>query len=188
MVITLVGMIFLIFLIFQIVVLAVEITMGAGAEARPGYGSGNRTYISGGAANASGTITSVEIWCQSTLNDCEVAIFTEGAANTFTSGDSEVVDNSNGAGVVAQGSKQTFVVNLTVSAGDFIGLFFNSATGIEYSTTLGIGIWNVIGDFIPCTDKEFSLNATREMSIFATGTSVEVAKKKKNVIFMGSNF
>lgn len=100
-------------------------------------------------ANATGTITSVEIWANTDLSNVEVATFQHVGKQYFTTRDSEVI------GSVTAGSKQTFPVSLEVQEGDYIGIYY-SAGAIELDTSGYTGIWYKAGDQIPCENLLFS--------------------------------
>ena len=151
------------FCIFQLLVLAVDITIGWPAIDR-GTSLGAYTMINNNPANESGVINSVEIWCSTSLVNCEVAIFTQGDANVFSSGDSEVI------GAVASGAKRTFVVDLNVTAGDYIGCYYTSGN-IERDSSGCDGMWYKSNDNIPCTDITFTNLATSAISLCGTGTT-----------------
>lgn len=183
--------IFIAFLIFQTIVLATEeITIGVDAIDRAGTGSAGRTRIVlGGTASGTGTITSIEIWAATAIQNCKVATFTEGAENVFSTRDTVTLGN------VAAGSKQTITedeasdpIALSVVEGDFIGMYYTIGT-IEYDTLGGEpGLVELIGDFIPCTDEDFSagLKPTRTFSLYGTGTTEE-EEEEVNVILFGTN-
>lgn len=120
-------------------------------------------------ANASGKITSVEIYPSSTgdLANCEVATFyrpdSTGYPNKFTTRGTHTI------GAVTGGSKQTETVNLTVEGGDYLGMTF-TAGAIEYSSTGSgyDGVWSSTGDSIPCTNATFSFSLGATISLKAT--------------------
>ena len=159
-------MIAITFCIFQLVVLATDIIIGWPAIGR-GTSLGAYTMINDNPANESGVINNVEIWCSTSLVNCEVAIFTQGDANVFSTGDIEFI------GAVASGAKRTFVVDLDVVAGDYIGMYFTSGN-IERDSSGCDGMWYKTGDRIPCTDIAFTNFATSAISLYGTGTTVVV--------------
>ena len=174
-------MIVLTLCIFQMVVLATVIEVGNVATTRVSNIESAYTMIAkGDAANASGKITSVEIYCYNTLNGCEVATFYAVDATHYTTRDYETVDNGNGAGVVLQGSKQTFTVDLDVEEGDLIGVWYTS--GRYYFDSGGNDI-GIVGDHIPCTNE-----AITELSITISLYGIGVTEEEANAIFMGTNF
>lgn len=166
-------------LIFQMVVLAVDISIGATAIDRGYNRPSNQTYIDKyNPANTSGTITQIEIWAAVNLANCKVATFYVVSGDNFSTRDYEVI------GAVTSGSKQTFNVNIDVQEGDYIGLSFtagnieceNSGSTIYYH-------WNV--DIIPCSNETFWAEGNSQLSLHGIGTTGE---EKANVIFFGTNF
>lgn len=120
-------------------------------------------------ANATGIITSIEVWCDGIIEDFEVAIFYKTNGNVFTTRDNHYI------GHVDAGSKQTFPVNLNVVEGDYIG-FYGSEGTIEMDSTGGLGYWFKPGDNIPCTGVTFTLsgNTTYMHSVYGIGTTIEI--------------
>lgn len=122
------------------------LSVGAPPIVRDDFGATN-TYIDGSCSCSwSGTITRVQIYAFSNLSNCEVATFYK-VGNNFSTRDTETI------GSVTSGSIQTFTVDLTVQAGDYIGCYF-TAGGI-YKSTSGSPVWIATGDQIPCTDVSF---------------------------------
>jgi len=170
----------IVFLVFQMIVLAIVIDIGPGAINRPSGWGGDRTFVdNANPANASGTITSVEIWATVDLIDCEVATFYVVSGNDLSTRDFHTI------GTVTSGSKQTFSgLNITVNAGDYLGIRFSSGT-VDYNSSGGAGVWYINGDYIPCTNQTFSYAAGYVISIYGTGTAEE---EEENAIFFGCNF
>ena len=164
-------------LIFQMVVMATAIDIGNLAIIRPS-GSGNPTNVNkGNPANASGKITSIEIYAYSTIEDVKVATFYEGEANVFSTRDYETI------GTVLGGAKRTFTVDLDVQEGDYIGMTISS--GYVYQSASGMdGLWYSGSQNIPCTSETFYFLSGRGISLYGTGTTEEA----DNVIFFGCNF
>lgn len=161
----------IVFCIFQMVVMALEITMGNEAIDRiHAYGSGYTMVDRGNPANASGTITTVEIWAGVTIQSCEVAIFYVVSGNNLSTRSNQAI------GTVLSGAKRTFVVDLAVEAGDYIGLKMPSGDSIQCVTdTPVIGVWKKFGDYIPCTNQTFSEeNNVELMSIKGIGATPSV--------------
>lgn len=145
------------------VVLATDIFVGAPAINR-GSTLGAFTLINNNSANESGIITSVEIWCDNDLTNCEVAIFFNVSGNNFSTRDYEYI------GAVEDDAKRTFSVDLDVEAGDYIGMYF-TAGYIERDTSGCDGLWVKSGDSIPCTNITFTSYATSALSLYGTGTT-----------------
>ena len=109
-------------------------------------------------ANETGKITSIEIYAVTGYGDllnCEVGIFYVVSGNNLSTRSNVTL------GTVTQGSKQTFTedsesnpINMDVTAGDYIGLYWTGAGRIERAVS-GAGSWGVGGDNIPCTNVTF---------------------------------
>jgi len=123
------------------------------------------------AANLGGHITSVEIWCAVTLQDCEVATFYVVSGNNLSTRDTHTI------GWIDSGSKQTFSgLDITNSQGDWLGIYYGSGQ-LERTANGGGGYWYVDGqDKIPCTNQAFSVTGTGVgMSLYGTGETLAVA-------------
>ena len=116
-------------------------------------------------ANASGTITSIEIWAYAELANCEVATFYVVSGDNLSTRDTEAI------GTVTAGSKQTFGVSLNVEAGDYLGIYFTGGY-IERDDTGYAGVWYIVGDYIPCTNVAFLVIAGDTVSLYGTGISL----------------
>ena len=142
-----------------------DIDIGSAAIDRAdGWNITYTTIASYNPANASGTITSVEIWSQNTISNCEVATFYNVSGNNFSTRDTEVI------GTVLSGAKRTFNVNLTVEAGDYIGIYGTEGL-IEISSGGDFNVWYLSGDHIPCTNVTFTFYNYRQLSLYGTGTT-----------------
>lgn len=156
--------IFTIILILSVNVLAVDIDIGMPAVNR-GTTMDDYTIVNmGNPAEESGKITSVEIWANETMTVCEVAIFFVVSGNFLSTRDIHYI------GEVIAGSKQTFVVDLNVEAGDYIGLV-TGPENIEYDASGFDGVWRLSGDHIPCANVEFSVGSGDAVSLYGTGTT-----------------
>ena len=178
---------FIIFCIFQMMVLATDIDIGSPAIDRATEWGTNLTLIvRDNPANASGIITSVEIYAYTgyDLTNCEVATFyrpdPDGFPNNFSTRDTEAI------GTVTGGSKQTFGVNLDVQTGDYIGIYYSGGY-IEKDATGYDGIWNSSGnDYIPCTNQSFGTHvANVTVSLCGTGTTEVGWSHKWNTVTIG---
>ena len=146
-----------------------EIDIGSPAINRDGYLDMAWTYIDlTNPANASGKITSVEIYARANYNlaNCEVATF------FLVSGSNYSTRGTHTIGAVTGGSKQTFSgLDIEVEAGDFIGIRFSSGH-LEFDTSGGTGILYKSGDYIPCTNETFSVyDANGILSLYGAGGS-----------------
>jgi len=141
-----------------------DIDIGSFAEDR-GWQFGTSTYIAeDNPANANGTITSIEIWANTNLLNCEVATFYETDTNEFSTRDTHAI------GTVISGSKQTFGdLDIIVKIGDYIGIYYTGGE-IDAGTLAGKKVWYVSGDYIPCTNQLFAEKAPNyTISLFGTG-------------------
>ena len=160
----------IVFCIFQMVVLAVDIDIGSLAIDRGVTLASNYTMIEkNNPANASGIITSVEIWANATLINCEVATFYVVSGNYLSTRDYEYI------GTVTAGAKRTFSVDLNAKAGDYIGIYYSE--GSLDGDSFGDGRWYYGSDVIPCSNQLFSSLSSKTMSIYGTGVIVGWAHK-----------
>lgn len=164
--------------ISQMVVLAITIDIGGPAVTGISEDWPNVTCIlKNNPANATGKITTIEIYAYSTLSNMKVAIFENVSGNYFTTRSIHTI------GTVTGGEKTIVPVDLNVTIGDFIG-FIYTAGQMSY-TQAGIGYWYSPGDHIPCTNTIFtSYTSSTLYSLYGTGATEEEA----NVIFFGTNF
>jgi len=182
MVVISVGTILLVFLIFQVVALAIDIDIGSPADNRSWTITSGYTLINkDNPANESGKITSVKIWANVSMTGCQVATF------YVVSGDNLSTRDTHYIGDVQLGFKRTFSVDLNVNAGDYIGMYY-AAGEVESDQTGYSGVWFTSGDLIPCTNQGFGTQSGDTISLYGTGATLPPVAKKKNVIFMGSNF
>lgn len=113
-------------------------------------------------ANESGKIKSVELWAKTNLLQCEVATFFHVAGNNYSTRDHQYI------GSVTAGAKRTFVVDINVQVGDFIGIYYDTGT-IARDYVGGIGLMYAAGDRIPCTNLTFYLKEDDRMSVYGIG-------------------
>jgi len=152
--------------IFQMVVLATTIDIGSSVIYRDFALDNAVTHIVvANPANASGKITSVEIYALNTMATCKVATFYNVSGLTFATRDYEEV------GEVLEGAKRTFTVDLDVQEGDYIGMKFSSGNGC--TTNAGSGYWYYYGDGIP-GQKTYILSSSHTLSLYGTGETVAV--------------
>lgn len=167
---------FVVFCIFQMMVMAAAITIGSAAENRNTYSTVYTLVSALNAASGSGTITSIEIWANTEMANCEVATFYIVSGSNLSTRDYETVHiDGQDAGVVPAGSKQTATVSLDVVAGDYIGIYY-TAGAIE--VTSSTNDWDILafdGDGIPSTDRTFEEAWNRgEMSLYGTGATAGI--------------
>ena len=141
------------------------ITVGPGAITRAvTWSSGSTLICKDNPANASGTITSVEIYPVINLANCVVGIFYTTNGNTLKCRSSVAI------GTVTAGSKQTFdELSLTVETGDYIGIYY-TAGNIFRDTSGFAGVWWKTGEYIdPNDEAEYSVSAGEAISLKGIG-------------------
>ena len=143
-----------------------EVDVGSPAINRLSTVPNLQTYvIKDNPADNSGKITSIEIWANENLSNCEVATF------FVVSGDNLSTRDTHAIGSVTAGSKQTFPVDIEVEAGDYIGIYYSDGA-LDMTSSGGVGYWVAYGDKIPCTNVAFDWNTSeRILSLYGTGTS-----------------
>ena len=142
------------------------IDIGSAAIDRAGTSGGaGYTFLStDNLANAAGTITSVEIWANSSLSGCKVATFYSTGANKYSTRGIATI------GSVPAGSKQTFTgLSLACEIGDCIGLYYDTGL-MEMSTSVG-HLYYCSGNVIPCSATQFTDGGVAILSLYATGTT-----------------
>ena len=177
----------LIMAIFQMVVLAVAIDIGSEAIDRPNnHDCTNYTFVwLDNPANATGIITSIEIYAYTDLTDCEIATFYVESGNNLTTRDNVTI------GSVTSGSKQTLTedsesnpIALNVQEGDYLGIYCTTGR-LEANTSTGNEFWWKASNNIPCNNLLFGYGGSTLVSLYgASGAEEEEA----NAIFMGTNF
>ena len=145
-------------------------------------GLGTYTHIiAENPANASGTITSVEIWFNVGVGALEglwVATFYNVSGNNFSTRDTVSLGE-------ASAGYNAFEVGLNVEGGDYIGIF---AGGGRIDTTWsGDGAWYLAGNQIPCTNVTFAFEAGFTFSLYGIGTTGN-GVEEDNAIFFGFAF
>ena len=140
----------------------VPIGVGPGATDRATYVDPGYTIIClGNPANASGVLTSAEIWAASNITGMRIGTFYNSGGNTYVCRDSETI------GDVTSGSKQTFEVSINVEVGDYLGAYWETGT-MERDLTGEDGYYYVSGEHIDPSDSEnYTLSAGRAISIYA---------------------
>ena len=133
--------------------------IGCEAKVRNSSVSANLTYINKGyPAQYSGAIRQVMIYARTTLSNVQVASFDVVGANRLSTRDYETI------GSVSAGYHE-YDVNLTVQAGDYIGMYFSAGTMYLSNISGGNGIWVTNGDQIPCSNYLFTSYNSLDMSL-----------------------
>lgn len=170
--------ILIIIIILSINVLAVDIDIGCEAIDRNSQKDTGTDINKTNPANASGIITSVEIYARAAMTNVKVATFYVVDGNNLSTRDYEFI------GDMSIGYHQ-FNVNLNVVAGDYLGIYHSGY--IEVDTSGGDGIWYYNdNDMIPCTNQAFSYYPSYLTSLYGTGTIGE--EEAINSLFFGTNF
>jgi hypothetical protein len=158
-----------------------SIDVGVEATNRASYavlyatiGNVYKTWINyGNAANATGTIDTVEIWLAYTDGAANVRAgsFSLGEGTTFTCRDGQNL------GVLASGSKRTVSsLSIDFNPGDYIGTDCTGAddsgtVAVEASASGGDGVYSATGQFCDASDSaSFILSAGDILSLYGTGT------------------
>jgi len=146
------------------------IDIGAAATTRGQYSTWNVTQLSVvNPANATGIITSVEIYARTSLEGCRVGTFYLISGTTYKCRDSVVI------GAVASGAKRTFPgLSIDVVTGDLIGIYF-TAGQLEQDFSGYDGVYQVAGEHIDPGDQvSYSLLGGDEQSLYGEGEEVAV--------------
>ena len=164
--------------IFQLIVLAVDITIGNPAingdilTGATGYTQVDKLTP----ADGTGTITTVEVYMRASATKGIIAIFSADG-NTLTAHDFEDV----GALVV---DYNIVSVNLDVVEGNYIGIYYEGGE-VENTPGTSTGIWYKAGNQTQCVDTGFAVYVNAFISL---GGSSGVAVEEANAIFFGINF
>lgn len=141
----------------------VDIYMGEDAIYRFQSMGGYTTVNKGNPANASGKITSVEIFCKEQLLNCKVATFFVVSGNFLSTRGWANIGN------VASGSKQTISgLDIDVQAGDYIGIAYDDGSMRRDWSGFG-GHWYTAPNKIPCVNIEFTFLAGDAISLCGKG-------------------
>jgi len=144
-----------------------DIDIGAEAKDRATTsGPGVTRLNKANPANASGAITSVEIWANSNMTGCVVGIFYTTNGNTLKCRSVATIGN------VTAGSKQTFGgLSLSVQTGDYIGMYYLTGS-IEYDYEGYPGYWysNNVNHCIVDDETTYGLADGDAISLYGTGT------------------
>lgn len=141
------------------------IDIGSAATDRNSAAGATYTYIPlANTANASGKITSVELWFNTNATGVKVGTFSRSGA-VFTPRSSASI------GSVTAGSKQTFTgLNIDVVTGDYIG-YYAASGGMDYSNSGGSGYYYKAGDQFGAGAQTYSTNGAElfDFSLYGTG-------------------
>jgi hypothetical protein len=121
-------------------------------------------------ANASGVITSVELWFNTNGSGVKIGTFYNTTGNNYRCRDVETI------GDVTAGSKQTFEVSLDVESGDFIGIY-GTGGNIEADRSGGSGNFYKAGDQTDGGEALYELDAGYVMSLYGTGGEAQITRK-----------
>lgn len=145
---------------------AATIDVGPDATNRATTRTSGYTRISAtNAANATGTLDTVEIYANTDMTGVKVGTFYLSSGTTYVCRDSATIGN------VTSGSKQTFAgLSIDVEAGDLLGLYW-SGGALEADSTGGGGMLVPgLGDYAtPGASTSYTSYSGYELSIYATG-------------------
>ncbi|MCJ7790545.1 MAG: LamG domain-containing protein [Candidatus Atribacteria bacterium] len=129
--------------------------------------TGNRTFIDlNNPADYTGKITNVAIWAQTSMASAKVATFYAVDATHYTARSA-----SADLGAVTSGSIKNFAVNLDVTVGDFIGIYFTDNNDAIESTTGVLSVMYANGDQTACVNTSFDKVDNTTISLYATGAT-----------------
>ena len=156
------------------------IDVGNAATDRSASGTSGRHFIdSSNPANATGIITSIEVWAATDMTEFQVATL------YLVSGTIYKVRAIQTIGNVTAGSKQTFPVSLAVVASDLLGCFFNIGS-LEADTSGGAGIFYKAAENAYVVGEEVEYTALAwNISLYGTGVSPVKAGLIPKLIAMG---
>ncbi|MBA7591813.1 hypothetical protein ES708_33980 [subsurface metagenome] len=145
----------------------IPIDIGSEAIDRASQTTAAYTFIDkNNPANASGIITSIEIWgLETQLRDLIVGTFYTTNGNTLKCRDSEAI------GTIPGQSKQTKAVTIAVEEGDYIGVYLPHER-VERDTEGFVGIWasKGSGDYThPGDETDYNFYAGDAFSLYGTG-------------------
>jgi hypothetical protein len=131
--------------------------------------AGNITYINmDNPANYTGKITNVSLFVNTAMASAKFATFYREDPDNFPA-KFTARDVSGDVGAVPAGL-QSFIIDINVTAGDFIGIYFtDSGDFIDISNAGGSGIYGLGGDQTACSNTTFSLSPGYAMSLSAEG-------------------
>jgi len=147
-----------------------SIDVGEAAIDRPGSGDAGGTYVAeGNAANATGTIDTIQIYAASNMTVCEVASFAHEGSNVLSTNGIEAI------GDVTAGSTQTFSNRtMAINQGEHIGDTHDTGS-IDYEWPGGTGMWyDFTHDYIPCSSQAFDHDSGYFLSLCGTGEEPSV--------------
>ena len=158
--------ILLILAIFQLVVLATAIDVGSLATNRSSSDSGYTNVDMANPADYTGTITSIKIWANGDMTGLKVGTFSA-SGDDLTVRDTEVIP-----GTVLEGAERTYVVDIDVVAGDYIGCYFTGGS-IDYDSSGGSGVWYLSGDHMDASSETFTEAEADAQSLYGIGATAE---------------
>lgn len=141
------------------------IDIGAPAIDRTNTFSDDMTVIEGSnPANASGIITSVQIYTRFGADALRIGTFSK-------DGDVFTCRHSVAVGDAIDGWNEFSELSIEVETGDYIGFYFYGEGGIERSLSGGVGVWYKSGEYIdPEDEATYTFLAGNIASLYGTGT------------------
>lgn len=146
-----------------------SIDIGPDAINRGSSGYGYETDINlDNPANATGTITTFEVWAAGNITGFRAGTFYYVSANVYKCRDSEAIGN------VTAGTKQTFTgKSCDVITGDYVGSYYANGE-IECDTSGYAGVYFKTDEYIdPGDQATYTLYVGDAISLYGTGTETE---------------
>ncbi|MBA7687374.1 hypothetical protein ES703_95836 [subsurface metagenome] len=161
------------------------IAIGPEAKDRSGDMQSKTFVCKDNPANASGKITTIEIWpYYAALENCKVATFHVIEGNILSTRDYVTLN------AVPPGSKSTITedkdgnpISLDVEEGDYIGIYFSDGR-LEEDSAGFAGYWYTAPDqdLIPCTEHEFLWWANGALSLHGIGAELAAGGSRGYII------
>ena len=164
------------------------VDVGAAAINRAGStGSGSTVVSKDNPANETGLICYIAIYCPTNpAEGIKVAAFSA-VGNDMTTRGWTALGNAN-VGLTEYNAPEDFVA-FEIEEGDYIGIYMDSSTYIDFNQTSGPGIWlKISSDQIPCVSEEFISGSNSTLSLYAEGYQLgqinigDVHKVKQNIL------
>lgn len=152
------------------------IDVGSAATDRTTQAGVTFTLVSGdNAANDTGEITTIEVWC---TGGADIA---NGKSGTFSANGNNLTNRDFAAiGAVTRGSMQTFSgLHVDVVIGDYIGIHGTNGN-LEADWDTLTGRWSKFGDQFGAGEQSFQWSQNYDLSLHGTGETPSVGIGNKS--------